>query len=272
MENNYLSEWVEHYEQLGFDKIVLYDNNEKSIEKTIDLDIIQNKQKEGFIDKYDIEEKAIQIKCYNDCYERYNKKYDWLFFLDIDEYFIVENQSKIKDFLDQNIFDKFEVIHIPWQIYGDNDLIKVNNKDYSVKKRFIKKSNKYFEKFKEIEIKSIIRGSMKEVKFINGHTIGPKEFKCCNNLGEVKKSNLPFTKNPIYKNAWINHYITKSLEEFTTIKLFRFGPNEYKSKKRYNIDLYFKHNYLNSEKLNYLKLKLNKKELIEFVKKFTKIY
>jgi hypothetical protein len=103
---------------------------------------------------------------------------------------------------------------------------------------------------------------------INAHTIYSKELRCCDNIGRPKAHDKPFIKNPVYVNSWINHYITRSLDEFFNIKLVRCGPNEHKALRRYNIGYYFRYNDMNSKKLSYLKTKLNKKDFKALKDKF----
>jgi len=138
MENNYLDEWIEHHIGLGFDKIVLYDNNDregKYEENSGELTSVKDGIKVGFVEKIDIDGFGMQIICYNECYKNNSQSYDWLFFLDADEYFVTEGFNDVKEFLSQKIFRDYDMIHMPWKIYGDSDLVKSEG-DYSTKSRF----------------------------------------------------------------------------------------------------------------------------------------
>ena len=39
-----------------------------------------------------------QLKAYQNCYDKYNKEYDWMIFIDCDEYLFMEGFDNIKDF------------------------------------------------------------------------------------------------------------------------------------------------------------------------------
>lgn len=272
MENKYLPEWIIHHKNIGFNKIVIYDNNERTgiySENSDQIGIVKREISEGFIDKYDVDGAGVQTKCYTDCYEKY-KSYDWLFFLDIDEYLIFEKSKNVNEFLSENIFDKYEAIKIPWKIYGDNGWIKSNN-NYSIG-RFSKESFKYLNSIRKMEVKMAIRGGFSEIKFKNSHSIYPAELKCCDNIGRIKNLEESLIEEPVYKNVWINHYITKSLEEFVEIKLVRCGADKYKCRARYNINYYFKHNKVTYDKLAYIKNKFPKDSYQKIKRQIPKLF
>jgi uncharacterized repeat protein (TIGR02543 family) len=133
MENRYLEEWLRHYVGLGVDKIVIFDNNDtegKYAENIFDLEYVKECKNKEIIDVYPIPgEKQAQTKSYNKCYEIYGENYDWLMFFDIDEFLMLEKHSTIQEFLAQPIFTPYEMIHINWKVYDDNDLVRVKDND-----------------------------------------------------------------------------------------------------------------------------------------------
>ena len=144
LENHYIREWVNYYISIGFDKIILYDNNEIDGENLIDpikdyvdsgqLDLINARGKKGY-----------QVEAYNDCFQKYKDEVDWILFVDIDEFiaFDEEKPFNIKEFINSN--DKFkncDIIKFIWSHYTDNDLITVQDNNYSVLKRFTKKTGR----------------------------------------------------------------------------------------------------------------------------------
>lgn len=90
-----------------------------------------------------------------DCYEKYNKDYDWIAFYDIDEFLYIQNYTQPK-------FNKCQNILNNWKYYGDNNIVYYENKP--LKERFIKEYNiekLSFNKFNYCAAKSIIRGGLK---------------------------------------------------------------------------------------------------------------
>jgi len=97
-ENLYVREFVEYYFNLGIDKIFIYDNNDINGEKfeNVLMDFIQN----NFVEIIDVRGlSSIQIPIYNYCYRKYNKFYDWIGFLDFDEFLFIENNKTIKNYI-----------------------------------------------------------------------------------------------------------------------------------------------------------------------------
>lgn len=97
-ENLYIKEFVEYYFKLGVDKIFVYDNNDLEGENfnVILGEYIKNK----FVDIIDVRGiSSIQIPIYNYCYRKNKNFYDWIDFLDIDEYLFIENKVSIKNYL-----------------------------------------------------------------------------------------------------------------------------------------------------------------------------
>ena len=102
-ENNYIREWVEHYKSININKIVICDNNFIGGEKIEEP--IQDYINSGFvlIDKSVYGKDRLQVSCYQNNYEKYSNEYNWLTFIDIDEFIFLEKGSgytTIQQFLD----------------------------------------------------------------------------------------------------------------------------------------------------------------------------
>lgn len=257
MENRYLEEWLRHYVSLGVDKIVIFDNNDtqgKYAENIFDIDYVKDCKDNKIIDVYPIPgEKQAQTRSYNKCYEMYGDKYDWLMFFDIDEFLMLEKAKNIKDFLSDTRFNQYEMIHVNWKVYDDNDLVTVVNNDYSVVKRFTRPCQN--RRDVHCELKTIVRGGMRDVRFVkNPHTCDNRIFSCCNVLGEHVDSKAAKTIRVIHKEAWLNHYICKTMEEYCHTKLVRRGGHTTHIKDlRYNINFFFNYNRHSIEKVKYYK-------------------
>ena len=145
------------------------------------------------------------------------------------------------------------MIHINWKVYDDNDLLTVVNNDYSLVKRFTRPCQKRREVHSEL--KTIIRGGLKEVKFIKTpHTCDNREFSCCNAIGEKTDSKATKTNIIIHKEAWLNHYICKTIEEFCYNKLVRRGGHTiHKKYLRYNLNFFFNYNRQSLDKIKFYK-------------------
>ena len=78
------------------------DNKSESFEEEINEYI-----KDDFVEIINYRGKvAPQFKIFTQCYKNNNKNYDWLIFFDIDEFIHLQNYSNIKDFLNEERFNK----------------------------------------------------------------------------------------------------------------------------------------------------------------------
>ena len=152
-------------------------------------------------------------------------------------------------------FKKCQGLLINWKYYGDNDKIYYEKKP--VKKRFIKifpTENLKYRKYYYSAAKTIIRGGL-NIKW--GHF--PHYIKNIINCRPNGKIINNYYSPPQYSHAYINHYITKSTEEF--IERLKRGDVNIKINDKYIKNriknYYFLFNKITKEKLNLFLLKMN---------------
>lgn len=255
MENRYSKEYVEYYKNIGVDKIFIYDNNYDGEEHF--EDVIGDYISDGFVDVINYRnKKSCQLSAYQDCYDNYSNEYDWICYFDFDEFIEMNGFEDIKDFLGQNKFNEFEMIHINWKCYDDND--NVLYEDKPVRERFtrVKLPLDFLKGYNFPEnnhIKPIVRGGLTGVVW-NATPHTPRGVKkCCDAGGNECNPDSPFnTYN--FEYAWLCHYITKSIQEWVDIKTKRGYPdNNTIFLNRNNIlKEFFKVNKMTSEKRDFL--------------------
>jgi len=251
-ENLYVREYVNYYKNLGVNKIFIYDNNDKNDEK-FDL-VLKDFIDKGYVEIINIRGKiAPQIKAYEHCRKNNYKKYDWLMFFDIDEFIFLRNYSKISDFLNQKIFEKCQKILLNWFMHTDNNLLYYDNR--SLSERFPEK--KYDCKGKKmcgssLVIKSILKGNinikLEDIHTINDGLVG------CDGFGRIKKIQGFKIDQPDHYYYYIDHYWSKSTEEFVNKLMRGDGMYGYDTKKNNlkRIRIYFSFNNITEEKINYI--------------------
>jgi len=207
-EDDYIDEFVEHHLKLGFDKIIIYDNNDdfslcKRYRESDKIITIPYKKK-----------KFAQIKAYHDCMIRFRYKYDWIAIIDVDEFLFIDCPN-IKDFLSD--FADFTSVAINWDCYGAGGQIYKENKPLS--ERFtipgegdIKHFNSHY--------KSIVNTHLffkNRCFFPNPHQVHTrrksKKQHCI--VDDCKNSIVDsYIENPLYVRSRIKHYWSKSWEEY----------------------------------------------------------
>lgn len=263
-ENKYIKEFVQYYERLGIDMIYLYDNNDKDGERF--EDVIDYEIKEGFVTLIDFRgRKRCQIEAYQDCYDKYGANVDWLAYLDVDEFLTFSketNVKNIKEYLYQSKFDKYNMIHLNWMCYGDND--KLYYEEDSLVDRFPQPQPLMqcvaYDRPENDTIKTIVRGRGNNIKWIRSvHT--PQYVRnvcCCDNKGDKIEDAYKDTSDMNFSDAYIRHYSTKTAEEYA-IKMKRgfADQNVNADKIRYLIEnRFFATNVKTSEKVNVFRKEL----------------
>jgi glycosyltransferase involved in cell wall biosynthesis len=116
-----LAECVIHYTNLGFDRIILYDNG--SIDGTAELAReLEQVLPIDFLPWPSIEGVNSQIQAYNDCIQCYKNCYDWIAFFDIDELLIPSGERVLPDLLEE--FGKESGFVINWLMFGSSGTAK----------------------------------------------------------------------------------------------------------------------------------------------------
>lgn len=250
MENLYIREFVEYHKQLGFDNICLYDNNDLDGEHF--EDVIGDYIESGYVILKDVRGKKLaQMPSYTQCYNEYKDKYDWIAFIDIDEFIHLDNDETIKSFLSKDIFNINGVncVRLMWKQFDDSEILKPNG-NYSVKKF------KTFLPMKHsdcMQTKPILKTCLDNVEFTSAHgPVKDPRVKCVNAAGELCNNSITSNK-PTWTNACLNHYRFKTIEEFVLGKMVRLWPTHYKNGGRsaLNLNMFFRYNKKTKEKVQY---------------------
>lgn len=252
-EELYIDEWVKYHLDLGFNHIYIYDDNDNFGK----LDYLNN-DKVSVI-KYEVSNQIEKItgnkklvykqkNLYKNSYKEYSETYDWIAFIDCDEYITIKEKT-IQEYL--NRFYDTDIIHLQWLCYGDNDQIYYENKP--VIERFTKhitKNAKHYCIPANMYIKSIIR-TKKEPIFQSAHTAIIKNSICKLGDGSVHDCKYIFNDKYNYDDAYIRHYLTKSLEEYLIRRNYKNNEEEIIDK----VKQYFLFNEKTKEKIDYIESK-----------------
>ena len=260
-ENKYTREFVQFYEKIGVDKIFLYDNNHEDGERFDE--VIEDYINKGFVEIIDWRgKKLLQLSSMNDCYKKNNKNYDWLIFYDIDEYINLKSYSNIKLFLNEGKFSECQLIYLNLIPHTDNNHLYYENK--SLFERFPERVPITKPEGKKLEVKFIIKGNISKVKIFNQHYCNHK-LKNCNGFGKKNTISYIHTKNPDYKYYYIDHFFSKSTEEF--IDKIKKGDCRYRhSQRKKKLGRYFNQSDVSKEKIDLIEKRLKIK-----VKKYVKL-
>ena len=206
-ENPYLREWCDHYLSLGVKKIFLYDNSREGDERP--AEVLTGYGDAVEIIDYTAVGLGAQVQAYTDCYQKHGNDYGWIGFLDADELVKTDGYYSLPDYLDAMQAD---VVLLSWRIMTDSGLTHYDPRPMA--ERFtVAKEKPSLEDGTEF-VKSFVRGGLTGLHFeVQPHVPSFKgKLKVVNAVGEESKL-YPAIK-PVHKVAWIDHYLTKTAEEY----------------------------------------------------------
>ena len=238
-EQLYLKEWIDWHLSIGFDAIHLFeDMGSKSHE-----DIVKD-YPNVYLRRYETDEEVKwllvndgttikQEVLYRYFAENYKHVYDWCAFIDIDEYIILDESYNLDKLC--NEFADCPSIHLSWKMIGASGHVK-RPKD-GIMKSYLNYNEEICSRIGIYNVKSFV--NLKKFK-------GLKSLH--HSCGGVDANFNVADSNVVYKKAWINHYFTKSWEDWCD-RIFKRGDILHGHRRLYD---FFEYN----EDMNHLKNEL----------------
>jgi len=193
-----IEEWCYYHLKLGFDNIYVYQNNwicdiTNPKVHIIDFPIVHEPKRS-----------PPQMRAYNSFLRENRNTYDWVGFIDVDEYIVLKQHHHIKEFIAE--FDNPYGIGINEVYFGSDGQLTIDkNNQYSLINRFFLRSKM------DSRVKCIINTAAKS-SMAMPHK--PNSQLLDTNYQYFNSANHP---NGSINIAQINHYYHKSLEEWRQI-------------------------------------------------------
>lgn len=211
-EGPFVLEWIAHHRALGFDQIIIYDN-----ESTDDLPRLCHSLSNAGAIIYrpwpDPELGCVispQILAYQHAVA--NLTTNWLCCLDADEFLVLEHASTIQEFL-ANAGLAGMPIALNWKLFGSSGAIDASPDP--VTERFIRCGSDLHPAnavIKTFGPRWLLHAGAHI--HIHGWPLVAGQFYVDASGARVEVESNTFLRPPCWKHAWINHYIVKSREEF----------------------------------------------------------
>jgi glycosyltransferase involved in cell wall biosynthesis len=204
-EGPYLLEWIAYHKSLGFDNILIYDNDSTDgsnvvLNRLAELGVVQ-------VVKWPTTNDASpQISAYNDAVLK--AKTEWICFLDADEFLNLHCDANLNKFLDRWAAE-VSAVAINWRVFGSGGL-KHRQKTTviesfplaSVGHHHLNRHCKTFARVDAIDKMHIHRCFLRYGRYVDADGI------------DVEIERMGFTPSVKHSVVQINHYIVKSYEEF----------------------------------------------------------
>ena len=121
-EINYISEWLQYYEILGFDHVYLYCNDDDPSSFADEVASTELSRKD-FVSFRHFGGQGQQMAMYLDAMDRIRRESEWIAFLDIDEFLVLRGLNSITAFMEQyaTVADS---VHFNWLNFGTSGFIE----------------------------------------------------------------------------------------------------------------------------------------------------
>ena len=205
-ENEYLADWLEWHSVHGVDHFYIYDHGSKVSVTGVIKSLGTKLQNKITVVDWSGSHISAQVEAYNDCLARFGKETRWMGFISIDEYTVLKNGKLLPEFLEG--FEEYAGVFVAWVMYGADGQIKKS--DMPLMRRFLTASeSKASAGLGKVFVQPVL---MKDMVIHNGH---PFE-----GFTVVDENQSPLQTAHLWKDntttnaICINHYITKSYEEW----------------------------------------------------------
>lgn len=151
-EDLYIQEWIDYHFKLGFDDIIIYQNNWRC------------KDKDPQVKWLELDGDCKQLEAYNNALDKFCEQYDWMAFFDIDEFLCLKEDPTLDSFLSR--YDDMYSVCVNWRLFGDNGLQTFDTSNTSCLKRFTK-----CQRVLNKHVKTIVHTSLCHniLRFVNPH-------------------------------------------------------------------------------------------------------
>ena len=215
-EGPYLKEWLEYHKLVGVERFYFYDNeSEDGTRKILEPYINDGTVVYHYLPNHPITGKLPQVEANNDAIFKYRDKAKWMAIIDLDEFIVPVEKNTILEFLAD--YEGHPAVAINWICFDSNGhekkpidhggLVTANYtrvcKDHNISKGHNMGSDRLCKCI--VDPKRVVRYYIHYGRYYNNDTEVTEDFKTAPN---------GVTKSHSSKKIRINHYISKSREEY----------------------------------------------------------
>lgn len=253
-EGLYIEEWIEYHLMVGVNKFIIYDHDSSDNTERILQPYIEKK----IIYYYKVSTPGSRIhhpqeEMYTDAIFNFRDVFQWMFFLDVDEFVVLERGDKLINVINEIVsiaqkkgIEKVAGIGINWLVYGSNNYKTRPNglviENYTRRAKDDYYANRTIKSV--VNPKCVIGGGIHRPQLVQGYVL-------VNENGNIIEGNEVDNSHRLIR---INHYASKSLEEQTVRLEKGFGGSRIKHLSHDKNDI---EDYIMGKYVNFLKDKLN---------------
>ena len=199
-EQPYLQEWIDYHLLVGFDKIIVYDNEDEPSLQSFASSKVHIKHFPG---------QTMQFEAYKDCIST-QQEADYIAFFDVDEFLVLHRHNSVQDFIQSMVQKSPQIaaIGVNWKMFGNNGHEQYVNAP--VLDRFTRRCQS---KGGDQHVKSIV--NPRHVVYMLCHNADLRAgMVTVNTVGDAFQGAFSPPTAETEAVAVLHHYYTKSSQEF----------------------------------------------------------
>ena len=209
-EGRYLKDFIEYYKALGVQKFVIYDEGSEHLTQKV----LEPYAWAGLVEYIPATKHPIQYQSYANCISRYTGKTEWILFVDIDEFIVLEQEKpNLINYLSKYNAPNIGAVGMSWSCFGSNDKDVYEEKPVW-DRIFSRVDYELTAKHHTRHIKSFVRPQC--VGFVNDpHLFGmrPGFFTVDSSGRKITTSEWKSNDFPM-DEIWLAHFVTKTRQEW----------------------------------------------------------
>lgn len=223
----YLLEWIAYHTLIGVDHFVLYDNNSTDGGAAL----IRGSRFADRVTLIDWPDEPGQIPAYRDFRIHHARRFDWVAFIDVDEFILPLATDSLPEVLNHPRYVGFSAVQVNWLVFGPSDHdrrppgLVIENYTHRVDVRH--RMNEH--------VKSIVRCDELFEIFDEPHIFYTTATQC--NVAGKLAGLRSIAETPCFDTMVINHYFTRSRQDWRA-KLRRGRADTHDRARHYRIKMF----------------------------------
>ena len=230
-EATHLQEWIEFHRLVGVEKFFLYNNISSDCYRSVLAPYLRS----GLVELCDWKMRPGQMSAYNHCLIRNGSRAHWIAFIDLDEFLFPVQSDDLRDVLHD--YEAFAGVAVHWVFFGSSG--HINQPQGLVIENFVQSRGQ-----PNPHVKLIVQPP--QTKWMST----PHEGLFWNEKTAVDETKSPVLSArpmpPVAEYLRINHYWSKSVEEFLTQKLHRGRADTLRKDQRHTLSDFFHQEAINN--------------------------
>jgi hypothetical protein len=197
------AEWIAFHQVIGFDTVIVYDNG--STDGTTELVRMAARSSDVRLVDWPVRAPSAQGQAYTHCLKRFGREFDWIAFIDSDEFLTPMTGSSVRPLFCTPWSRNADAIALNWAIFGSagHDAFP----DGLVIDNFTRRSAASFEP--NTQVKSIVRPEMATYRSPHQFRTG-KPYRSASGAPMAWSTPGRRQGEPDYADYRVNHYFTRS--------------------------------------------------------------